>query len=120
MNNKLINNKTNHFGEIFFWKKKSRYFLGSGFVIDSNAGSGSVLKLNRSATLIICFEGPEQSKVVGFCAALTACCLSGFAGVYFEKILKGIPYITLSRILENNCTKHHNTCSENRHPIGVL
>jgi len=33
--------------------------------------------------------GPEQSKLVGFSAALTACCLSGFAGVYFEKILKG-------------------------------
>lgn len=32
---------------------------------------------------------PDQSKVVGFTAALTACCLSGFAGVYFEKILKG-------------------------------
>ena len=31
----------------------------------------------------------EQSKVVGFTAALSACCLSGFAGVYFEKILKG-------------------------------
>jgi len=33
--------------------------------------------------------GPEQSKIIGFTAALTACCLSGFAGVYFEKILKG-------------------------------
>eukprot|EP00088_Acartia_fossae_P027236 TRINITY_DN2797_c2_g1_i6.p1 TRINITY_DN2797_c2_g1~~TRINITY_DN2797_c2_g1_i6.p1 ORF type:complete len:337 (-),score=51.79 TRINITY_DN2797_c2_g1_i6:369-1379(-) len=31
----------------------------------------------------------EQSKLIGFSAALTACCLSGFAGVYFEKILKG-------------------------------
>jgi len=31
----------------------------------------------------------EQSKVLGFTAALSACCLSGFAGVYFEKILKG-------------------------------
>ena len=31
----------------------------------------------------------EQSKIVGFRAALSACCLSGFAGVYFEKILKG-------------------------------
>merc|ERR1712061_903052 len=31
----------------------------------------------------------EQSKLVGFTAALSACCLSGFAGVYFEKILKG-------------------------------
>ncbi|XP_023330704.1 UDP-N-acetylglucosamine transporter [Eurytemora carolleeae] len=34
-------------------------------------------------------QGPEQSKMVGFTAALTACILSGFAGVYFEKILKG-------------------------------
>merc|ERR1719346_329056 len=33
--------------------------------------------------------GPEQSKMLGFTAALSACCLSGFAGVYFEKILKG-------------------------------
>jgi len=33
--------------------------------------------------------GPEQSKLVGFSAALSACMLSGFAGVYFEKILKG-------------------------------
>ena len=31
----------------------------------------------------------EQSKLMGFSAALSVCVLSGLAGVYFEKILKG-------------------------------
>lgn len=34
-------------------------------------------------------HGLEQNKLIGFMAALAACCLSGFAGVYFEKVLKG-------------------------------
>lgn len=32
---------------------------------------------------------PEQNKLIGFSAALGACVLSGFAGIYFEKMLKG-------------------------------
>nr|CAG4638574.1 EOG090X098P [Cyclestheria hislopi] len=32
---------------------------------------------------------PEQNRLIGFGAALAACVLSGFAGIYFEKILKG-------------------------------
>merc|ERR1719367_528657 len=31
----------------------------------------------------------EQNRLLGFSAALTACVLSGIAGIYFEKILKG-------------------------------
>ncbi|VDM56628.1 unnamed protein product [Angiostrongylus costaricensis] len=31
----------------------------------------------------------EQNSIVGFIAVIVACCLSGFAGIYFEKILKG-------------------------------
>lgn len=34
-------------------------------------------------------SGIEQNHLLGFTAALTACFLSGFAGIYFEKILKG-------------------------------
>lgn len=30
----------------------------------------------------------EQHRMLGFTAALSACCISGFAGIYFEKILK--------------------------------
>ena len=33
--------------------------------------------------------GPEQNRLLGLLAALGACFLSGFAGIYFEKILKG-------------------------------
>jgi UDP-sugar transporter A1/2/3 len=32
---------------------------------------------------------PNQSRLLGMLAALSACGLSGFAGIYFEKILKG-------------------------------
>ncbi len=33
--------------------------------------------------------GVEQNRLIGMIAALSACVLSGFAGIYFEKILKG-------------------------------
>lgn len=33
-------------------------------------------------------SGREQNHLLGFSAALSACFLSGFAGIYFEKILK--------------------------------
>ena len=40
---------------------------------------------NRGASKV----AVEQSAIKGLIAVITACCMSGFAGVYFEKILKG-------------------------------
>lgn len=41
----------------------------------------------------------SESKVIGFCAALAACFISGFAGIYFEKVLKESD-ISVSMILK--------------------
>lgn len=40
-------------------------------------------------------ENSEQKPIVGFFAVVIACCLSGFAGIYFEKILKGAAPVSL-------------------------
>lgn len=37
----------------------------------------------------------EQNRIVGTVAVLCAACTSGFSGVYFERILKGSPRVTL-------------------------
>lgn len=37
----------------------------------------------------------SENPLVGFIAVLIACCLSGFAGVYFEKILKDTSHVSL-------------------------
>ncbi|CAB03205.4 UDP-galactose/UDP-N-acetylglucosamine transporter srf-3 [Caenorhabditis elegans] len=40
-------------------------------------------------------ESSGESPFVGFVAVVVACCLSGFAGIYFEKILKGSAPVSL-------------------------
>lgn len=49
---------------------------------------------------------PKQSKILGFGAALAACFISGFAGIYFEKVLKesDISVSMLWRALKIICT----------------
>lgn len=56
-------------------------FLIAGVVLVQLANGGETPKPT--------FGMPEQNKLIGFTAALSACFLSGFAGIYFEKMLKG-------------------------------
>lgn len=48
-----------------------------------------LVQLAQTSEQILSVHGPHQNKLLGFSAALLACCLSGFAGIYFEKMLKG-------------------------------
>lgn len=56
-------------------------FLIGGVVLVQLANGGEQPKAT--------FGMPEQNRFIGFTAALSACFLSGFAGIYFEKMLKG-------------------------------
>ncbi|KAH8240449.1 hypothetical protein KR038_003332, partial [Drosophila bunnanda] len=50
----------------------------------SSSASGGAVAATAAAA-----GAPEQNRMLGLWAALGACFLSGFAGIYFEKILKG-------------------------------
>jgi len=50
---------------------------------------GVVLVQLAQTVKVMLPSGIEQNHWLGFSAALSACLLSGFAGIYFEKILKG-------------------------------
>lgn len=49
----------------------------------------SMVQLSQSDTSSKVIAGVEQSPMLGLVAVLLSCCSSGFAGVYFEKLLKG-------------------------------
>ena len=59
----------------------------------ANKALEGVTPIERVTEMITSRPKPAvvQRPFVGFIAVVTACCLSGFAGVYFEKILKSTP-----------------------------
>lgn len=48
-----------------------------------------LVQLAQSGDHPVAKNTQEQNRFLGFIAAFSACILSGFAGIYFEKILKG-------------------------------
>lgn len=60
------------------WLSLVTLVVGVVLVQLAHSDEKSVANINR-----------EQNRVLGFLAALAACVLSGFAGIFFEKMLKG-------------------------------
>ena len=66
-------------------KWASLVLLTIGVAIVQVSGSGDQHNTNSANNS----SGTDQNRLVGLVAVLCAACTSGFAGVYFEKILKG-------------------------------
>jgi len=49
----------------------------------------SLVQLTDTGSSSAATGGHEQNRFLGLIAVIISCCMSGFAGVYFEKILKG-------------------------------
>lgn len=60
------------------------------FLLFSGIATVQLTQLKSKASL-----AAHQNPTIGFAAIFVACCLSGFAGVYFEKILKGSAHVSL-------------------------
>lgn len=74
------------------WVSLILLFIGVAAVnIQANSPTPSIGKKALEGVTVKPKLAVSQSPVIGFVAVLTACVLSGFAGVYFEKILKSTP-----------------------------
>ncbi|EYC25163.1 hypothetical protein Y032_0012g1739 [Ancylostoma ceylanicum] len=68
----------------------SLFFLFGGVAIVQYGSASEALNSTMPPVLTRTKrEVHEQNSILGFIAVLVACCMSGFAGIYFEKILKG-------------------------------
>jgi UDP-sugar transporter A1/2/3 len=80
------------------WVSLFLLFIGVAAVnIQANSPMPAVTKkaINSMSNILSVTVKPKvavtQRPIIGFIAVLSACILSGFAGVYFEKILKSTP-----------------------------
>ncbi|XP_059060126.1 UDP-N-acetylglucosamine transporter [Achroia grisella] len=64
------------------WQWLALALLAAGVALVQLSSTGSSESDKTSSNL------PKQSRILGFSAALAACFISGFAGIYFEKVLK--------------------------------
>lgn len=70
---------------VFILNKKLRLLQWVALVI-LTIGVAMVQLCNTESGKVVT---QEQNRLLGCAAAIAACCCSGFAGIYFEKILKG-------------------------------
>ncbi|CAK9025953.1 UDP-N-acetylglucosamine transporter (Golgi UDP-GlcNAc transporter) (Solute carrier family 35 member A3) [Durusdinium trenchii] len=81
------------FSVLLLGKHISRIQVGSLFLLTAGVGIVQVATANPSQTPTRAQQ--DANKALGLAAILIACCTSGFAGVYFEKILKRGRKVTL-------------------------
>ncbi|EDW75232.1 uncharacterized protein Dwil_GK20060, isoform A [Drosophila willistoni] len=68
---------------------------GAGTAATTSASSAAKAASGLAAPDAAALAGPVQNRMLGLWAALGACFLSGFAGIYFEKILKSADEISV-------------------------
>lgn len=82
----------------FQWISLVMLFIGVAIIetntISESSETGGHDKLNEKHSDLH-KQKHIDNPTIGFIAILIACCLSGFAGVYFEKILKNSSHISL-------------------------
>lgn len=76
---------TTAFFAVLVLKRKLKIWQWSALAL---LASGVALVQLASSTKATDTSQADQSKLLGFSAALAACFISGFAGIYFEKVLK--------------------------------